>query len=119
MAASDTFYIEVKKEVDAVLAEFGTQFYTRGVAVYDPETMETTAAVTKTVTGIVANQQQVIDMAGQLGSTWTALKTLILEADSETLKGEEVKVDGRWFSLSKIVAIKPADIVVVYLLDIS
>lgn len=119
MANSDQFYLDVKKEVDAVLREFGTEFYARSQAVYNPDTMETDAAVTRTVVGIVANQQQVISMAGDIGSTWTALKTLILEADSDTLRSEEVKVDGRWFSLSKLVAIKPADIVVVYLLDIS
>lgn len=119
MASSDAFYIDLKNEVDIVLADFGTLYYTRGQSTYDPDTMQSTPAVTKTVSGLVANQQQVSGTIGDVGNTWVATKTLILSASSDIESGEEVQVDGRWFSLAKLEPIKPADIVVVYLLDIS
>lgn len=119
MAASDAFYLEIKAEVDSVLEELGTSYNVRTPGTYDPDELETVPGVPRAVTGLVADQQTVLAVAGEAGATWVATKTLILAADAAPLPGEEVQVDGKWFPLSKAIPIKPAEIVVVYLLDIS
>ena len=119
MAASDAFYQELKTEVDSVLDEFGTSYTVRAKGAYDPDELEVANGATRSVDGLVADQQTVLQLAGEAGATWVATKTLILKADSAPQDGEEVLVNSKYFPLSKVVPIKPADILVVYLLDVS
>lgn len=122
MATSDPFYQEIKLEVDAVLAELGTQYTVRTPGVYDPVELETSVGSTRLVTGLVGDQM-VFELSASLGlnrsERWDAKKTLILSADALPAEKEEVLVNGQWFPLSKVTPIKPADITVVYLLDVS
>ena len=125
MAASDAFYIEIREEVDGVLAELGTEYSVRGPGQYDPSTLKRGKEAARTVVGLVADQK----VAHSLGSMafpitetsafWKASKSLILKADSDPKPEEEVFVDGQWHSLSMARPIKPADVVVVYMLDLS
>lgn len=118
MAASDAFYNDIVTTVDGVLAELGTTYTVRAAGTYNEATLETAAGATRTVTGLVATQdftQQVIMDAAD----WHARKTLILSASAAPQEGEEVQVDGIWYPLSKLVPIKPADVTVVYLLDVT
>ena len=119
MAASDSFYLEVKAEVDTVLDELGTSYQVRGQGAYDPDELESVPAAPRAVSGLVADQQTVLQLAGEAGATWVATRTLILKADAAPQEGEEIQVDGKWYPLSKLVPIKPAEITVVYLLDVS
>ena len=119
MAASDAFYIEIRDEVDAVLDELGTTYTVRTPGEYDPDELETGAGSTRTVGGLVADQQTVVQLVGDQGANWIGKKTLILKASSAPKTNEEVQVDGNWFPLSKLVPIKPADIIVVYMLDVT
>lgn len=124
MAASDAFYIEIRDEVNILLAELGTTYRVRGIDVYDPETMTTTSSAEREVVGIVANQMQTHGMIPNTAylddqAEWLSTKNLILAESSNPAKTEEVLVDGEWFPLSGITPIKPADITVVYILDVS
>lgn len=125
MAASDAFYNEIKVEVDELLAELGTTYNVRSEGAYDTDLLTTSPGATRTVTGIVANQQFVNSVSailfpvGEASATWIAKKTLILTAESSPLPGEDVQVDGDWFPLAKSVPIKPADVVVVFMLDVT
>jgi hypothetical protein len=117
MADSDTFYQELQVEVDEILTDLGTSFTIRAEGTYDADELEVSTGSTRSVVGLVADQQTVIKISGE--ASWSALKSLILTADAAPQPGEEVQVDSKWFSLSKVVPVKPADIVVVYLLDVS
>jgi len=125
MAASDSFYLEIQEEVKTVLAELGTTYKIRGEGVYNSDTLETTDGAIRTVEGLVATEQNINSLGNAvvpvnvLASAQVGKKTLILSPDAVPLPGEEVQVDGDWFSLSKIIPIKPADIIVVYMLDIA
>lgn len=119
MAASDAFYNGIITEVNAVIDEFGTSYTVQAEGTYDEDELEPTAGATRSVDGLVADQQTVLQLAGEAGATWVATRTLILKASSAPLPGEQILVDAKYFPLSNVVPIKPADIVVVYLLDIS
>lgn len=125
MAASDAFYTEIVAEVDAVLAELGTTYTVRAAGEYDPSTLEAGDGAGRTVVGLVATQQVINNMGVQSfavsasAQNWKSAKTLILSASANPQQGEEVLVDGVWFPLNKVVEIKPADVTVVYLLDVA
>ena len=118
MALSDAFYNEIAEELVAVFSELGTTYTVRTPGAYDEDTLETAAPSTRTVVGLVADQQTALQLTGE-GGTWVATKTLILRNDAIPLPSEEIQVDGVWFPLSKVVPIKPAEIAVVYLLDVT
>lgn len=116
MAASDSFYYELQEEVDGVIREFGTTFQVKGVGKYNDDTMTVEPAASRTVDGVVADQQ----FASQLAPNgWNASKSLILPASANPAQGEEVQVDGKWYPLSAIMPVKPADVVVCYMLDVT
>ncbi|MGL5525669.1 MAG: hypothetical protein ACRDCY_18130 [Aeromonas veronii] len=116
MAASDSFYYELQEEVVGVLRDFGTEYNIVTPGQYDEETMVRGPETARVCQGIVADQQ----FASQLAPNgWTATKTLILPHDANPAQGEEVVVDGKPFALSKVVPVKPADVVVCYLLDVT
>jgi len=119
MAQSDAFYQEIATEVDGVLVELGTSYSVRGPAVYDETTLTRGKGSSRTVIGLVAEQAVAANMLGDAMSTWTARKSLILQASSLPQPEEEVLVDGNWFSLSEVKPIRPADITVVYMLDVT
>jgi len=118
MAASDAFYQGVIADIAPVFTALGRAFTVRGKATPSPATLTTTPGQGRSVTGIVADQQTARSMALGVVS-WEATKTLILSHDANPQPGETIEVDGRWFEMDKLVAIKPADIVVVYMLDVT
>lgn len=123
MAESDAFYQEIVAEVDPILEELGTTYQVRSNESYDPNTLTTTPGTNREVIGLVADQQ-FANSLGQMGGSeadlsWINSKTLILQASADPKDSEEILVDGKWFPLSKVVPIKPADITVVFMLDVS
>lgn len=122
MASSDVFYNELSAEVVGILSELGTTFTVKSEGVYDPSTLTTSEGSERTVSGIVADQQEAYSLSSGVGETsksWVSGKNLLLTADSVPKAKEQVYVDGKWFSLSNVKPIKPADVVVLYILDIS
>ncbi len=125
MAASDSFYLEIQEEVKSVLQELGTTYTIKGKGIYDSDTLETTDGATRKVEGLVATGQDLSSLGNAivpvnvLASAQVGKKTLILSPEAAPVPGEEVQVDGDWFALSKIIPIKPADVIVVYMLDIT
>lgn len=125
MAASDAFYNEVLVDVNAVIDELGTTYNVRGTATYDPTTLSTTVGASREVAGLVADQSFQSVVSGLTGTAddvrggWQGRKNLLLKADAAPAPGEEVQVEGEWFPLDKVEPIKPADVVVLYILDVS
>lgn len=125
MANSDQFYLDVVEDVEAVLAEFGKDFQVRDTTSYNPDTLSSGNAEPRWVTGLVADQSnefgalaQSVAGAGS-GNEWYMKKGLLLSPSASIQPSEEVHVDGEWHPLSKVTTIKPADIVVLYVLDLT
>ena len=114
---SNQFYSEIVTQVNALLKQFGTQFEVRGPGQYVAEQLKSTPTTSRSVLGLVSNQELAANLSNDDG--WIGKKILIISADAAIKSNEDVKVDGRWFALSKIVQIKPADVVVVYMLDVT
>lgn len=125
MAVSDQFYFDLLVDVDPLFEEFGTQYTVYTPGVYDPDSLSTGPATTRQVFGLVADQHVVATVSrgaatvGDPNPAYIGLKNLILRRDANPVTGEEVEVDGKRFSLDKLEPIKPAEIVVIYILDIS
>jgi hypothetical protein len=125
MAASDSFYLEILEEVNNVLNELGTTYQVRGNSTYDSDTLTTTNTPPREVVGLVASQEMVHSIAGislilpTERAYWIGKKSLLLSASSLPQAEEEVLVDGKWFPLNKVETIKPADVTVLFLLDVS
>ena len=125
MAASDAFYQEVLVDVNAVLDEFGTSYTVRAQGTYDDDELEIVEGATRSVVGLVATQNDksalgiIAFPVTETSAGWVGTKNLLLKADAAPQPGEEVQVDGKWYPLSKLVPIKPADIIVLYILDVT
>lgn len=125
MAASDAFYIEIRDEVDSVLEELGTTYQVRGPGQYDSDTLKRGEAAPRDVVGLVADQKTAHSLASmaypitETSAVWKMTKSLILKADANPQPEEEIYVDGKWHSLGTAKPIRPADITVVYMLDLS
>lgn len=125
MAVSDEFYLEIVDELVSIFDELGTTYQVRTPGAYDSDELEVVAGAPRVVVGLVATQQVSNALAAiafpvtEASAGWIAKKSLILRSDASPVAGEEVYVDGEWFPLSKVTPIKPAEIVVVYMLDIT
>lgn len=127
MAESDSFYIKIRDKVTGVIQKYGTSYQVRTAGgEYDPSTMTTgSPGAPRSVVGIVADQEFVYNLGSQIypvsGASAASIgkKNLILTSTANPVLNEEVLVDGKWYSLVKAKPIKPADIVVIYILDLT
>lgn len=122
MAASDDFYNELIPEINEVLDELGTTYQVRGKSAFDSDTLTTIPGASRTVVGLVADQATTSSIGGfvpESALAWIGKKNLLLKASAAPQPGEEILVEGNWFPLAKISPIKPADVVVLYILDVT
>ncbi len=128
MAASDEFYLELIQEIIPVIEEFGTAYQVRSVSsgVLNPDTLTAgPAGAPREVLGLVDTAQSQFNLASQIYAVGESSaikigrKSLILLPDANPTTSEEILVDGKWFSLGKVEPIKPADVVVLYMLDVT
>lgn len=123
MAASDDFYNDLLPEVNQTLLDFGTYYTVRTRSTYDPDTLGTVPGTTRSALGLVADQSTAVQgdsrSSRSEATSRIGLKSLLLAADSDPKPEEEVEVDGVWFSLEKIDTVKPAEVVMLYTLDLT
>lgn len=122
MALSDSFYQELIPEIDGIIDELGTTYTLETPGEYNEDTMRNDPPATRPADGLVADQSVAISVAGSglsSDATWMGRKMLILKSNTNPRPTESVLIDGLSYPLSKVVAIKPADVTVVYLLDIT
>lgn len=120
MALSDDFYIEMQGVADKLIAEFGGQFNVRGPSAFDETTLERTKGAERVVNGVVTTQD--VARAYKESSTatdWTASRYFLADHNALIVQDEEVQVDGIWYPANKFETIKPADILVVYMLALA
>lgn len=118
MAESDAFYLELVTTVEEALREFGASYSVRGPGIYNSETMTREPRAPREVMGLVSTDQVTAQLAQAVG-TWIGRKSILLAPSANPKEDEEIQFEGEWFSLSKIEAVKPADIVVIYTLDVT
>jgi hypothetical protein len=119
MADSDSFYQDLATEASELIAELGTTFKITTPGTYNAETMSVGAPSSRLVSGLVADQMTAIAISGTLDSGWASTKYLLLPADAAPVENESVEVQGIIYPLTKIIKIQPADITVIYMLDIG
>lgn len=117
------FYTELQQEVNVLLAELGKPFTVRSKGVYNQETLTYGAPKTRTVQGLVSDSSMLSNL-GSLGQTdamtaqWQGKRVLLLSASLNPKAGEDINVDGRYFSFEKIQELKPANTVLLYILEV-
>lgn len=113
--SSDALYIGLTSDVNDLIDELGTSYtiYTPGV--YDPATLTTGAETSRLVDGVVTDQPTLFSSPAD----WVANKTLVMKAASNPDELEEVVVDGKRYPMTMVEKIKPAEITVAYMLDVS
>lgn len=125
MAQSDSFYNEIITEVQALLEEFGTEYAIRTPPEIDPVTFTETASTTRSAFGVVSNSEIGSTLAMQLNAVastnneYNAKAVLLLSPTAAPQAAEEVMVDGRWYSLGKVKPVRPADVTVLYTLELA
>lgn len=125
MANSDEFYIEIRDEVTETIDEFGTTYQVRPVGEYDYDTLGVEAGVTRSISGLAAVNKESTKLS--IGSSalseelsiWLSTKSLIIVGSADIQQGEEIFVDSRWYTTNGIEIIKPADIIICYILDLT
>lgn len=125
MAASDAFYEELVSEVNEIIAELGTTYVVKSGGKYNPETMGVDPSTERGVNGLIADNATALTI-GSMGGfqsgdapSWQGKRILILTADAQIKENESVVVDGVDFPATKIETIKPADVVLLYIVDIT
>jgi hypothetical protein len=118
MANSDSFYNELKEDVLQIAKDYGAEFNVQGAGVTDLSTQTMQEGSIRKVWGIITDSK-VQELTGMNSVIWEARKTLIMPYTAEPKNGEQVIVDGIKYPLNKVTTIKPAEVIVVYLLDVS
>lgn len=118
-----SFYQELQQEVNALLSEFGKSFTVRSKGLYDEATLSYGAPKTRTVQGLVSDSSMLSNLGALSGSEaassqWQGKRVLLLSASLNPKAGEDINVDGRYFSFEKIQEVKPANTVLLYILDV-
>lgn len=122
MAASDKFYQDIIKDIKPLFEQFGKEFTVSKPGGYDENTMTTNAPTTRTVWGIVAEQEitsGILQMANGAVTKWTGSSNLILRNDANLQQDESITVGGKEYPASKIEPIQPADIVVIFIMELT
>ena len=114
--SSDALYNGLLADVNALIDELGTSYTLYRPGVYDPATMTTGAETSRTVDGVLT-EQNILALGTEV--TWTAGKKFVMKAAAAPLADEEVEIDGHRNPMTNVEKIKPANIIVAYQLDVS
>lgn len=125
--SSDAFYKELLPEITAALNDYGKAYQVRSKGLMNEETRLVAPGVTRSVQGLVSDGS-IVSNIGSVGQNsgleanrvqWVGKKVILLAPNLKPNKTDEINVDGVWLSLSKIVELKPANIVLLYILDLT
>ena len=125
--SSDSFYNELLPDIIAALNDYGKAYQVRAKGLMNQETRVVAPGATRSVQGLVSDGSAVSNL-GSVGQNsgletnrvqWVGKKVILLAPNLKPNKTDEINVDGVWLSLSKIVELKPANIVLLYILDLT
>lgn len=119
---SDAFYIDIRDNtVDPLLVEFGTTYTVVTPGTFDKRTLRTSDPTTRSVIGLVSNGSFANDLLQGEGAVkqWTSQRVLLLSSAADVARNERIVVDGVEHSLENVEEIKPANVNVLYILDLE
>lgn len=126
MAQSDAFYNAIVPKVVAALQKVGKSYTIRAKGQYNKATLTTIAGSTRSALGVAAAQDNALffgltaRFVGEgANQDWIGTKQLIFGPDLNPQPGEEVEFEGKWFPLHKVETVQPADVPLLYILDVS
>ncbi len=119
---SDAFYIDIRDNtVDPLIAEFGTTYTVVTPGTYDKFSMTTGVETRRDVLGLVSDGSFVNSLVNSEGANnqWVSQRVLLLTASAAVTVNEKIIVDAVEHDLSKVEKIQPANVNVLYVLDLS
>lgn len=116
MTTSSAFYNELLPEVYEIINNFGTEYTVTGRGTYNEDEMTASGGSTRVVKGLVDTGEYRNAFNAE---TTSAGKMVLLAPDAEPKPDEVISIDGIEFSLAKVEVIKPAEVIMLYMLDIS
>lgn len=119
MSKSTEFYQSLLTDIDGIFDELGTQFIVESDGVFDPDTLTKSQGINRTVDGIIIDNTTELTIDGVDLSFWENKKILIGKSNSNFQTNEKVNIDGEWFPLNKMSIIKPADVILLYIVDLT
>lgn len=120
-----SFYQDIQREVSALLLELGKPFEVRSKGAYNETTMSYAAPTIRSVQGIVSDSSLRNTISGlsmgalAVDKDTRGSKVILFDASLAPKTTDEVNVDGNFFSLEKIQEVKPSDVVLLYILDVT
>lgn len=118
--SSDAFYNELLPEINDVIDEFGTTFVVNTPGAYNKNDMSVAPDTTREVAGIIADQNFQVPLGGAgVEVSWASKKQVLFKAEANLQENESVIVDGVEHPVTKVDTIKPANVVLLYMLDIT
>lgn len=121
MADNDLFYQNLAEEVNEVIGEYGKTFIFRRVGAYNHDTLQTLPPTEFTSAGVLASRKDAVQLVSSAGNVPQLISSsyLILSGLVPVERTDVVMINGKPHSCSKIEEVKPADVVVCYMLGLE
>lgn len=119
---SDAFYEEVRDDIIIpLITEFGKEYVINSPRGFSKETLSSTPVAPRRAVGIVKNNQFVRRVVDQVDSQLQTVtgRSLILLPEANAKPIDTVIVDGIEHSMKNVIEIKPANIVLLYVLELE
>lgn len=119
---SDAFYIDIRDNtVIPLLTEFGTTYNVVTPGAVDNTDYSQQPDTQTPVIGLISDGSFVNNLLESEGAIrqWTSQRILLLVPDAAVERGVKIIVDGMEHDLSKLEKIQPANINVLYILDLE
>lgn len=124
---SDVFYNTLLPKINQTVERFGTTYNVEGDRLYDADTMTTLEPIKRSVQGLVSDGQLFNGLGGATQNpnrdasniSWVGKRVLILSPSANIKPGERVQFEGKWYPFSNINELKPANITLLYILDVT
>lgn len=124
--SSDAFYQDLlTNTVIPLINEYGTAYSVISPVVTDPETLEPSTPETNFVQGLVTDSNYLNGFVGNISDVsggvkqWKSSQVLILLPDPAVIRNASVSVNGKTHSLTNINELKPANVLVLYTLELE
>ena len=120
MANSDTLYNEMLVDLADLWDGLGTSFSVRE-KVFNETTRVTEYQNARTVVGLISNRQAATGLSFLTGDNFNLSENdqLLLEGGAGLTEDTQVQINNRWMPVGDFEIVKPADILVMYIVEVA